>query len=169
MNRLTEIKPDLSKLGELLTKAIAAEFIAQGHRATGATVDSIHYLVKQMIDGVELQVLYMDYAKYVESGRRAGAKRVPLAVLENWVRIKGIEVAYKDVKRAAFLIQRKIFQEGSPTSGSYRFSDNGRRKLFQLQVLEENNEVIQKTVEGIMSEWFRIGIEGMASDLKRAA
>ncbi len=168
MNRLSEVLPNLNELGESLTAAIVNEMTQQGHRATGAMVESVHFKVVQLLGGVELQVLYMDYGRYVELGRRAGAKRIPLDILMNWIRIKQIAVEYKEVKRVAFLIQRKIFQEGSPTRGSFAFSNNGRRKEFQLQVLSDNTDFIKEKAAEIMIEWFNVGVEGMVSELKRA-
>lgn len=72
------------------------------------------------IDELSLTVYFNleDYWKYVEYGRRAG-KRPPISAIENWIEVKPIipnpiNGRIPTTKQLAFLIARKIGNEGTP-------------------------------------------------------
>lgn len=119
-----------SNILKLIISELQAELIGQGHKATGSLVSSFEGSVLTLPNSIVIQILMNDYGIYVNEGRRAGAKKVPLKVLMDWVEQRAIASGNKEVKNVAFAIQEKIFQEGSPTSGSFKFAPNGRRKGF---------------------------------------
>lgn len=106
------------------------ELIEQGHKATGTLVNSFEQRVLELPNSLVLEILMEDYGIYVNEGRRKNAKKVPLDSLIAWIERKAIVNGDKEIKNLAFAIQNKIYQEGSPTKGSFRFSNNGRRKGF---------------------------------------
>lgn len=121
---------DYKKIAKLIISSLQKELIAQGHQATGNLVNSFEERVIELPDSMVLEILMDDYGTYVNSGRKSGGKKVPINVLVEWIERRGIASGDKEVKNAAFAIQQKIYQEGTPTSGSFRFSNNGRRKGF---------------------------------------
>lgn len=125
-------------LGEFILDLLKAELEAQGHRASGKLIDSMNY----KINGETIEFYAEDYAKFVDSGRNAGAKRVPIDALMQWIEQKGIASGDVEVKKIAYAIQQTIFKEGSPTMGSLQYSENGRRKDFIKFAVTENEKVI---------------------------
>lgn len=84
-------------------------------------------------------IFYNDYLEYIESGRKPLAKRVPIGVLVNWMRRKGIS---NDVK-VAYAIQQSIFYEGiSPRPFFPVFEDDLDRMMEQY---------LDKIFEGIIT------------------
>ena len=121
---------DYKKIGKFIIKQLQKELIGQGHSATGNLVNSFEQRVIPIPDGMALEILMDDYGTYVNDGRRAGGKKVPINVLVEWIERRAIANGDKEVKSIAFAIQQTIFKEGSPTSGSFKFSTNGRRVGF---------------------------------------
>ncbi len=121
---------DLSNIEKLIINELQQELIGQGHKATGSLINSMEGRTMVLPNSVVVEILMDDYSQYVNDGRKPGGKKVPISVLIDWVERRGIASGNKDVKNAAFAIQQKIFREGSPTDGSFKFSNNGRRKGF---------------------------------------
>jgi hypothetical protein len=91
-----------------------------------------------------------DYGVYVNNGRQKGGKKVPIDVLVAWIERKAIVSGDKKVKSLAFAIQQTIHKEGSPTKGSFRFSNNGRRKGFiDFVISEELNDIYNELEEQV--------------------
>jgi len=59
-----------------------------------------------------IEVWAYEYAIYIDSGRRVGAKRVPLWALVDWIKRYNIGDGSISVNSLAFLIQRAIFENG---------------------------------------------------------
>jgi len=134
-----------TEIGNFIIKELQKELIAQGHEATGRLVNSFEQRVVTIPDGMALEILMNDYGTYVNDGRKAGGKKVPINVLVDWVKRKAIVNGDREIKSLAFAIQQTIFKEGSPTSGSFKFSTNGRRTGFIDIVIE--NELDDITAE----------------------
>jgi len=119
----------------------------QGHRNTGKLQDTMKSTVNQSGGGFEIVITGQDYAKYVDRGIPAGVW-VNVGALQKWVMQKGIATGEREIKQIAFLIGRKIFQEGSPTKGSLKFSKSGKRDEFIKVMLDANaNIIFQKVFE----------------------
>lgn len=61
-------------------------------------------------DDWTFSLFYNDYLEYVESGRKAGARRVPIRPLIDWMKQKGIS----NDDRVAWAIRESIYQLGIP-------------------------------------------------------
>jgi hypothetical protein len=127
---------DYNKVGKLIIASLQKELIGQGHQATGNLVNSFEQRVVKIPNSVALEILMDDYGTYVNDGRKAGGKKVPISVLIEWIERKAIVNGNKEVKSLAFAIQQTIHKEGTPTSGSFKFSFNGRRDGFIDFVIE---------------------------------
>jgi hypothetical protein len=151
-----QLRDNLDKLGDLLKDELARELIGQGHRATGRLASSIEYNVTVYANSLALEISYLEYGRYVETGVRAdripygkktGAKTSKyIQALIEWVKIKGIASGL-EATGMAFGIARKHKQEGMPTRGSYLFSSNGRRKGFQSYVVNNNAAKIDSILQ----------------------
>lgn len=142
---------------------IKAEFVAQGHSNTGKLEDSLTW----KLEGNKINIYGVDYAKWVESGREKGAKRIPIDALITWVEQRGIASGDKEVKNVAYAIQQKIFQEGSPTNGSLQFSSNGRRDKFITYAISENEKAIFDKISDVMGSMIVGQFEDMMQEARR--
>jgi len=155
------IEDKLGMVGLFVVRSLQTELKEQGHDASGSLLTSIENELKTNPDGFEIVVTFNDYGKFVNEGRRDGGKKVPISVLMEWIERKGIATGQKEIKNAAFAIQRKIEQEGIPTKNSFKFTNNGRRAGFVDFVI--NNELVNifKEVEEAIFLSFSIDVENL--------
>ena len=145
---------DYKKITKLIITSLQKELIGQGHKATGNLVNSFEGRVIELPNAMVLEILMDDYGTYVNNGRKAGGKKVPIDVLVKWIERRGIASGDKEVKNAAFAIQQKIWQEGSPTKNSFKFSNNGRRKGFIDFVIDnELDDVFQELEKEVFEDY----------------
>lgn len=89
------------------------ETIQEGLAKAGLAGSKLYQSVRQEVNSGVLKIYMYDYAKYVLSGRKAGAKKVPISVLINWIKAKGIAPkAGQSVNSLAFAIQNGIYKTG---------------------------------------------------------
>lgn len=118
--------------------------------ATGNLIRSINYRLQPTANGIQVQLLSEDYLKYVDQGRRAGAKYPPIAPLLRWARVKGLP------EGAAYGAQKNIHRFGiKPTNvikktlNILQTSRNANRIYEQrmvdniVKLLERNYQVAQ--------------------------
>jgi len=145
---------DYNKIGRLIILSLQKELMGQGHKATGNLVNSFEQNVIELPNAMVLEILMDDYGTYVNSGRSSGGKKVPIDVLIKWIERRGIASGDKEVKNAAFAIQQKIWQEGSPTKNSFKFSTNGRRAGFIDFVIDnELGEVFNELEQEVFDDY----------------
>ncbi len=60
------------------------------------------------VNNNSLELFLNDYIKYIESGRRPKAKKIPISVLSNWSKRKGIGLSNSEL----FAVQNSIFIKG---------------------------------------------------------
>ena len=108
---------------------------------------SLGYYLKVYPSGaVELQFGAADHWKYVEYGRRKGAKQPPPSVLKNWIKIKPlrlrdlssgkfIEKNDRNISSAAYLIGRKIKEKGIKPRFFFRDAFNMHYKRLPQEVI----------------------------------
>ena len=161
---MDSIKDSLSYLEKFIITALQNELIAQGHSATGSLINSFEGNVVTVPNGFVLEILGNDYAFAVNDGRKAGGKKIPLDVLVEWIEQRGIASGDKEVKNIAFAIQNAIFQEGSPTSGSLRFSNNGKRTGFIDIVIENEIAEILKQIEDTVFKEYDLEVGKIVKD-----
>ncbi len=145
------MKEAIELLAEFLIREFQKELEEQDHVATGNLRDNIDYEIKEKGDGFEIVFNSEEYGKYVDTGTKAG-RYVPIDNLIQWIETKGIASGEKEIKNAAYAIQRKIYNEGTPTSGSYKYSKNGRRTDWIQFVAESNTAKINKRLVAFIGE-----------------
>lgn len=80
----------LQNLGDKLVANLKSVLQRKGKIASGNLLNSIVPQVIVQEDKNRLEILMMDYAQYVDQGRRPGGKLVPLNSIQEWCRVKGI-------------------------------------------------------------------------------
>jgi len=141
------------QVGKLIIASLQKELIEQGHKATGNLVNSFEQRVIELPNSIVIEILMDEYGIYVNEGRKSGGKKVPINVLVDWIEKRAIASGDKEVKSLAFAIQQTIHKEGMPTKGSFKFTNNGRRKGFIDFVIDNEldevyNELEQQVFEG---------------------
>ena len=144
---------DYKKVGKLIIASLQKELLGQGHKATGNLINSFEQRVIELPNSIVIEILMDEYGIYVNEGRKTGGKKVPINVLVEWIERKAIVNGDKEVKSMAFAIQNTIHKEGIPTKGSFKFSNNGRRKGFIDFVIDNEldgvyNELEQQVFKG---------------------
>lgn len=131
---MNELEIALRMLGKFLVTQLRAELVSQNRNVTSKLYNSIDSEVRNTLVGLRLDVRYEEYGVYLNQGRKAGGKRVPIDVLIEWVKRRNFATEAKQVKSIAFAIQTKIFKEGITPS------------KFQDVVLKRNAAFIATTV-----------------------
>ena len=105
-------------------------------------------------DSISVLLTRAIYWKYIERGRRAGAKFPPKDVISRWITEKGIQPRDLSIKhnQLVFLISRKIARDGIKPKPylqevlTERKKDVGEfNKAFDTDIEEYSNEVINWT------------------------
>jgi len=158
-------------VADFLQAELVKELVSQGHEATGKLKESIEVSVRKSIDNVSIRGEFAFYGEYVDRGRKAGGKKVPIDVLIEWIRVKKLSLNGKREKDVAFAIQNSIHKKGIPTDG------DRRKKRFVSRTLDKHeNEIIARVdeiVSGFMFVQFNNLIERSQKEFdiltKRAA
>ena len=161
---------DFKRINDLIIAMLKAELIMQGHKDTGALIDSFEGRIMELPNSIVLEILMDKHGVYVNDGRRKAKSKkeyVPIQVLIDWVERKGIASGDREVKNAAYAIRQKIFKEGSPTSNSYSFSKNGRRKGFIDFVIENKFDKIYNELEEQVFEGYDDAIATIVKDFNK--
>jgi hypothetical protein len=158
---------DFNKVGKLIIASLQKELIQQGHQASGNLVNSFEQRVIEVPNSIVIEILMDEYGIYVNEGRKTGGKKVPINVLVEWIERKAIVNGDKEVKSLAFAIQQTIHKEGIPTKGSFKFSNNGRRKGFIDFVIDNKLDNAISELEEQVFEGYDETIATMVKDFNK--
>lgn len=150
-----ELIKTLQTLAEILQDELKASLIQQGHQATDELMNSIEVKVHEMTDGVVMDGEFLFYGRNVDTGRKAGTRRVPLDALIEWVQQKGLERDAKKARGVAFAIQKTIFEKGISTSQSWRGETT---KNWMTNVIDRNEQLIADEIEAACESIINITI-----------
>jgi len=105
--------------------------------ATSNLYNSIKGKIIQTPDGPMAEIEYADYFKYVNEGRRPERKKVPISVLLNWIKIRGVRFRSEKGRfkkgsnlNMAFAIQTNIYKYGIKPANIYDKGLDGIEDLF---------------------------------------
>ena len=146
------IELGLTMIADYLKPLLVAELETQGHQATGDLIESIDHTIRKEVGAIILEGKFLDYGSYVERGRRAKAKRVPLDALIEWIKQKGFESDAKKVRGLAFAIQKKIFDVGISTPDSWKgeTTKNWLSKTLNSQKQKITNDIKELITKEMM-------------------
>lgn len=145
----------LQDLGKFLEVRMIATLMKQGHEASGTLIQSIQTTVRQRIGFIELIEEHIFYGTFVDRGRKAGAKGVPIEAIERWLKQKRFEWALSNPRGAAFAIQTNIKKFGIKPSG------------FISKTLTTAAPIIAKEVERAITVNLDILIDNVAAGAQR--
>jgi hypothetical protein len=131
------IKQGLELIGDFIVDQLRKTLVALDHKATGNLIKSLRSDVTES-GNYTITIYGADYAEAVNNGLPPGSK-VSTTALAKWVEKKGIATGESEVKNIAFLIARKIFNEGTI---QYRENKEG----FIEITLDANAQAIFKMV-----------------------
>lgn len=147
----------LDQLAEHLKKALQTELSVRMRVASGTLINSIEAVVKETMNGFEIVGSAVYYAKYVENGRRPGAKGVPIQALIEWIRVKRIVIEGRSERSTAFMIQNSIRRKGIAPA------------LFITRTLQNQERTIDQSIHAACGELVNHHIETMFNEIKQAA
>ena len=118
------IQDDLKKIGTFLVTELTTELVRKQKKSSGKLLRSFESKVTTTGSGYEIAVWAASYFKFINEGvngknRNRGSqysyrsKMPPLEPLLEWVRIKSIATGNKEVRSAAFAIQRHVYKNGT--------------------------------------------------------
>ena len=112
----------------------------------GELYRAISYSVSTVSSGWVISVSLAEYWKYIENGRRAGAKMPPVSAIENWINVKQIvphsmtlksgKTVIPTIPQLSFLIARKIGRDGIRPRPFFKQSFESAKREF-LHIIEE--------------------------------
>lgn len=146
------LEEKLGPLMDFLETEIKGELERQGHIATGNLKDQIKvHLTGNTIEGTAGEAFY---AEYVDWGRRAKKKRVPIDALVKWIETKDFAQGDKALQMA-WAVQRDIWEFGIPID-----KDIGKKR-FVSRVLVKNHEKIFTDIKETVGYYFRVEIDNI--------
>lgn len=154
-------------VADFILQELIKELGYQGHIASGKLLDSLEVEVTEAAGLFSIDGRYLTYGKYVETGRKAGVKRVPIDALIEWIRVKRLDLRGKSERSVAFAIQAAIFKKGIPTDG------DETKKRFVGRTLDRLESEIINRVDKIVSDFVQIEFDNIIAreqkELNRAA
>lgn len=142
----------MDEYGEQILKEMEAILTKANKRATGKLISSLDYDVEEKDDGVfDLIIEYISYGKFVESGRRAGAKQPPINEIIKWLESKKYSARKgKNIKQAAYAISKTIKVKGiKPLNFNKPYTDLKNNTEFQNEIFEAYKKDIELQLQKI--------------------
>lgn len=121
MDDIIEIDNFIERCCNAMAERYKSILKSEGKYATGELVNSIDCIAEIQGKWVIISYLVADHWKYIENGRRAGAKMPPIDAIEKWIQIKNIVPKTDGTKapstrQLAFVIARSIAENGIPAT-----------------------------------------------------
>lgn len=138
----------LNQYAQRLIAQYRDNLTADNSIAGGALYNNITYKVNAGVQSFEVVITLEDYWKYVENGRRAGAKMPPIDAIAKWIEVKPIiprmdsRGRVPSVRQLAYLIARSISIKGIPAK-------NGFQKAYDSLLDELYRELRNALVDDI--------------------
>lgn len=142
---------NLLKALEDYAKVIKDDYVAalKKHKKDGKIDKTLKFWVNVLGASYTLYLNIEDYAKYIESGRRVGAKQPPLSAILKWIKDKKIvpknNKKIKD-KQLAFVIARGISKKGIKKLPILKKAINNKSEKAKVF------EALQKDIEQFLND-----------------
>lgn len=135
----------LNDFGQKIVDNYRAELEACNYQ-DGQLYRTLSYSVKMNNSSWLISISLEEYWRYIEYGRRAGAKMPPLDVIEKWIKVKQIlprpltlksgKSVVPTIPQLSFLIARKIGRDGIRPRPFFKQSFEEAKREF-LHIIEE--------------------------------
>ena len=129
--------------------------------ASGKLYKTIDYSITAQNDSYLVTINLEEYWKFIEKGRRAGAKMPPVSAIENWIKVRKIiprPVALKSgrqrvptVQQLAYVIARSIAKKGIAPRPFMRESIEETMKDFQSKLSAAVREDVLENLDSHQS------------------
>lgn len=160
---LRELRPEdftmTRKILDLFAQVAIVEYRRNlktlGKRASGKLEDNIGYEIEADETRFRVFLNLEEYWKYVEYGRRPGAKWPPRKAIEEWIRVKPVIPrvinGIKPTERSlAFLIARKIGRDGikatNALSGAVEVAKKDFNDYIGDAILQDVEDYVRNTL-----------------------
>lgn len=135
------LKKELDRFGKTFINELTKQLIMADSKATGKLIRSLDYEVIEVLGNYVLSISSEPYLKYVDKGRRKGAKQPPIEPIKKWIEQKPVR-RWRDkhggvipVNSQAYLIARSISRKGiTPTNVIKKSIDKilkGKKNLLE--------------------------------------
>ena len=146
MNEFKHTMKALNDFGQKIVENYKAELEACNYQ-DGQLYRTLSYSVKMDNNSSWLiSISLEEYWKYIEAGRRAGAKMPPVSAIENWIKVKQIiphsmtlksgKTVIPTIPQLSFLIARSIGRRGIAPKPLFKNSFEAAKKQF-IQVIKD--------------------------------
>ena len=146
MNEFKHTMKAINDFGQKIVENYKAELEACNYQ-DGQLYRTLSYSVKMDNNSSWLiSISLEEYWKYIEAGRRAGAKMPPVSAIENWIKVKQIlprpltlksgKSVVPTIPQLSFLIARKIGRDGIRPRPFFKQSFEEAKREF-LHIIEE--------------------------------
>lgn len=158
----------LTKYAEQLVKNIKQQLTTKNKVASGNLVDSVTFNIKTDNEQISLQILTADYLKYIEDGRRPGAKQPPLTPIIKWIEVKKLPIpknkkGIPKIESTAFAIAKSISVKGIKATPISQPALDETNKEFMNGL---KKEVLKGVTEEIASNFTKDIIKGLTIKTK---
>lgn len=154
----------------VLIKELTSELEAQGHSLTGSLTQSIEIRARQGLNVIFFEGIMNDYGLSLDQGVTApkipfsgsgggGGVSAYIQGLKRFALLRGMASSDKEATGIAFAIANVQKKEGAPTSGSGKFSKNGRRKGWISSALLSSQDALEKIISDGFFEEFTLQLD----------
>lgn len=143
----------LEAVAEAVKEAWVETLLALPSTTAGFPALEDSRLIKRVTTAIDestgsITLLLPEYEKYIESGRRAGAKQPPIDAIVKWLRRKGVT---GNVNKIAFAVARKIARDGIKprpfTADAVKQSTEDAGIIIELAFGDYLDEVIRTLIK----------------------
>ena len=155
----------LEEAGSLLVKEMAINLIRKKKNASSSLVKSLHSEVIKTSGGYEVNIIGIDYAKWVNVGRQKGQgsptrenlKRhgVPIPALIEWITQRGLESGDDEKLALASAIQRSIWQNGIAPTNFIEDSMAKANKTIEAKVLQAMGFEVSTNIDNLIKKHWK--------------
>ena len=138
----------LNNIGKYATHKYKESLQSSDTYATGKLLNSIDYRIDISENGCKLSFLAEKYYLNIENGRKAGGKMPPIAIIERWLKIKGITPRVgQSLRSVAYMISRSISKKGIRPKP---YLNNIKKSLPEFH--DDINEALKKDLGAIIDK-----------------
>lgn len=149
------LQHDLMVIAKYLEHELISELIDRDIIASEDLKKSVEVKVLKTVEGLVIQGRYLYYGRFVETGRRAKVKRVPIDALIKWIKDRKINLKGKKERDVAFAIQHGIWKKGI------------KPRRWQTETIDKNENRIAIDIEEIIGKTLSLVIENMITRVQK--
>ena len=105
--------------------------------------------VKIVFENGSFKIKFSDYAHFIDSGRRAGAKPPPVKAIMTWISKNGISPKNITTTQLAYAISRSIGIKGIKSKPFLDRLSEEVTELIEIHIFEEINKLLIKELKTV--------------------